>query len=411
MIYTNTRFSRVPVLTLVAMVLFIGVASGQSIFSREGVGEWYEGYDLRGESLGGTGIGTIDPFNFSGPNPAATAFSPHTLVYMAARASRNDVEDVQGGSSRLTTGRISGLGVHVPLDKKWGLGFSVRPQTDGVYTFSEVIPVDGVISGDNIHREEGSRGLLHACGDVTFRALPNLAMGMRVGVQGGSLLNEEYFEFAGELGSSRNQRTLRFHPSLTLGGGFQWSPFSRFGLGGTFSLPSNMTVDETFRGPAGTEWDRESEMKFPAGFGGGASFYVNRRLRLSGDFYMRNWEDFELAQESLPADHNTQFQNTLRWGVGLERLPRTGLNVTSLDRIAYRVGFAWTPWYVLDATGDEIMEQRVTAGIGIPFRKDRGRLDFLMSWIKRGSLEDNGIDENGFQIGFACTFARVVREY
>ena len=57
-IYMNTgRILLISALLVAAFAL--GDAEAQSIFSREGLGEWYEGYDLRGESLGGTGIGTI----------------------------------------------------------------------------------------------------------------------------------------------------------------------------------------------------------------------------------------------------------------------------------------------------------------------------------------------------------------
>jgi len=406
----NNRY-RLMIVVLSCLVI-VSSAAAQSVFSRDGIGEWYEGYDLRGEALGGTGIGTIDQYNFSSPNPAAPAFALHTLGYVGVRGAVNISSDDFGNESSVSSGRVSGLGVHIPLGSKWGMGFSVRPQTDGVYTLEESIVTGPDDSGGTVHREEGSRGLIRYNMDLTWRGGRSWALGLRGGLLAGSLLNKDIFESSEEgFQSSESQRLLVFHAAPTVSGGFQWSPASRIGVGAVFSINPEMTVDETFRGPGGTEWKQETKMQLPSGVGGGLSAFVNERLRLSGDVFYRNWDDYRLGGNELTADHNTGFQSTVRWGLGLERTPRMGLGTSFFDRLSLRLGLAIVPWYIEDATGETINERRLSCGFGLPVRKDRGRLEFLLSWVHRGNLADNGMEEDMFVLGWSCSFARVLRDY
>jgi hypothetical protein len=147
------------------------------------------------------------------------------------------------------------------------------------------------------------------------------------------------------------------------------------------------------------------------------SLFITPHLRLSGDAFWRDWDAVRLRDGSLPQAGVYAFRNTMRWGVGIERTPRTGPATNAWDRLALRAGFAWLPWYVRTRSADAsegpagVDEYRITAGAGVPIRKDRGRLDVLFCWGERGSLAENGLAEHYARIGFACTFASTPREY
>jgi hypothetical protein len=71
-------------------------ARAQSAFARDGLGEWLEGYDLRGQGLGNTGIGVVDPYNFTLANPASSAFAHSTVGYVGLEGSVTQLDDGNG---------------------------------------------------------------------------------------------------------------------------------------------------------------------------------------------------------------------------------------------------------------------------------------------------------------------------
>lgn len=396
---------------LVAGLLLAGPVQAGGVFSREGLGEWLEGYDMRGEALGSTGIGVIDPCNFSGANPAATGFSRHTLGYVGLHGSTNWTRD-EDGIARSSTGRISGIGVHVPLSQYLAVRFHVYPRTDGAYIFEERVETGSDNPDGNIHREEGSRGLLTYNADLTWHVGRTWVAGLNMGLLAGSLLDEIKYDFT-DSGwvSTEQRRTLKCYPTWTFGGGVQWSPMERVALGAALSLGTRMRLEETYRSAGGAEWIHEARLDYPAGAGVGASLFLTQRVRLSGDAYWRGWEDVELDGEPLPQSNVGGFRNTVRWGIGIERAARIVRNSGLFERLSLRLGFAWIPWYVCDSNGDGIDERRISAGIGLPIRGDRGSVDLLFSWGRRGSLDANGLENEYLRLGFACAFARVLREY
>ncbi len=394
-----------------ACLLLATPAKAQSAFSREGLGEWLEGYDMRGEALGSTGIGTIDPCNFSCVNPAATAFSRKALGYVGLHGSVNWTDD-GNGAARVSSGMISGIGAYMPLSSRLGMRMSVRPCANGAYIIEERIETGGDSSESNIHREEGSRGMLRYAADLSVRGGANWAVAFSIGLQAGSILDESEQNFS-ESGwtSTTDRRLLRFRPSLIYGGGFQWSPWERMALGGAFSVGTSMKIEEEYRSAGGSEWTRETELDPSHGAGGGASIFLAKRVRLSGDVFWRSWDEVRLQDGALPQAGVHAFRNTLRWGIGLERTPRLGPRSKDWDRLAFRLGFAWLPWYIQTGDGDAIHEWRLTGGVGIGVREDRGRIDLLFAWGRRGSLDENGLEEEYIRFGFGCAFASTLREY
>ncbi len=385
-------------------------ARAVSAFAREGLGEWIEGYDVRGEALGSTGIGVADPFNFCLANPAATAFSPHTLVYAAFNGVVNWTEDGDR-EARRGSGSLTGLGVHVPLSGAWGMRWAVQPRTDGVYTLRDVVAT-GSGNGGNLRVAEGSRGLLLLTGEVAYHARRTLAAALSAGITAGSLLDEVSYQFADSgWTDTQDQRKLRVRPAWVFGGGLLWSPAPRVAVGASASVGTRMTAEDLYRSTGGLEIKSETTIDHPLGLGAGLSVFVLERLRLSADAYWRGWEDVRLGGRELPLPGVGPWRNTLRWGVGLERTARRTPAGGFWSGLSWRAGFAWIPWYAEDREGRVAEERRVSVGVGIPIRVDRGTLDLAVSRGWRGAVDETGIAEQYLRFSFGTTFARVVREY
>jgi len=396
---------------LIALLLILAPsARAVSAFAREGLGEWLEGYDVRGEALGSTGIGVVDPFNFCLANPAATAFSPHTLVYAALNGVVNWTADGDH-EARRTSGSLMGFGVHVPLTRSWGMRWALQPRTDGVYTLRDTVAT-GSGNARNLRLAEGSRGLLLVTGEIIYHAGRALAAAVSAGITAGSLLDEVSYAFADSgWTDTQDQRKLRVKPAYVLGAGLLWSPHARVALGASASVGERMTTKDTYRSAGGAEMTSETTLDQPRGLGGGISVFVLPRVRVSADAYWRGWEDVELGGQRLPLPDVGPWRNTLRWGVGVERTAERSTAGSFWNKLAWRAGFAWIPWYAEDREGQVAEEQRISVGVGIPIRVDRGTLDIAVSRGWRGAVDDTGIAEDYLRFTFGTTFARMLREY
>lgn len=396
--------------TFAALGPAAGPALAGSIFARDGVGEWIEGYDLAAEGRGGTAIGVRDPYNAFGPNPAAAAVGTnaagHVGLTLATLWSTDGQEEVRRGSSTFT-----GMGFYLPLGGRLGLRAMMRPVTDGVYVFEELIDT-GSGSAGNIRREEGSRGLLQYGGDLIWHPSPLVSLSAGLGIISGSLLEETTYSFAdsGWSGSTvRNE--LRVESALFLSGGLLLQPAEGFTLGAFVHTPTRADARAKYRAPGEADWQRDHEIEFPLGVGAGAGLRLGSRLRLCSDLIWRDWENTTIDGQPLPQPGVAEARSTLRWGVGIERTVLTERLIGAWRRLALRAGFAWAPWYLRDGSGDAIDEWRLSGGVGIPIQIDRGMVDVTFVWGQRGDQATNGISEKYYRLGMSFTFARVMREY
>jgi len=401
-------------LGLLAAMLCAGPAPAESLFAREALGEWIEEYDARGETLGSTGIGLIDAHNFATINPAATAFSRKSMGHVGFGSSLRRTGDGTNEARRPST-YITGLGAHLVLPGGLGLRLTATPATDGAHAVDEPVATGWEAAGADRRRSEGSRGLLRYAGALTWSRDPDWALAAGLGFYAGSLRDEVSYAFgdpaqAAGWAPGEERTRLRFHPGTFLTTGGLVRPLAPLTLGAFVAGGARLEVTGSYSSSIGGGADRETgHVEIPPGYGAGAALRLGDRWRLSGDLVGRPWKDAEpaaLARHRLGA-----YRNTLRWGVGVERLgsahPRAGYGST----IAWRAGFAWIPWYALDEQGDGIDEWRASLGAGLPVQGDRGSIDLMLAWGRRGSLERHGIEESYIRFGFGSVFSSVPRGY
>jgi len=398
-----------------AALLLASPGRAESVFAREGLGEWLEGYDVRGETLGSTGIGVIDPGNFSTINPAATAFSTNTLGYFGLGSGLRWTTDDVNTAHRATT-YLTGTGLHLALPSHLGVRVALTSVTDPTYRFESPIVTGWETQEKDVRREIGSRGLLRYEAGLSWRGGARWALGASVGLIAGSVRDETRYAF----GDSARQdgwtngsdlRRLRFHPAASFSAGLLLQPVSRISLGGFVASAGTSDIEESYRAIGGSESTVDTaRVDLPLGLGAGAALQLTRGFRLSADLVWRRWEEAGFAGPSHPR-LDSRFRNTLRWGIGLERVPRVEKTTSVLASITWRAGFARIPWYILDSDGDGIDEWRVSAGAGIPIQRNRGSLDLMLAYGRRGSLATTGLEESYVRFGFSATFARVLREY
>jgi hypothetical protein len=409
--------TRVAVLSLVAALMVGGSGvRAESVFARDGIGEWLEEYDIRGAALGSTGIGVIDIHNFASLNPASTAFSKKSMGYAGVGSMIRWTSDGTDEARRPST-FLTGLGAHVALSNGIGVRLTVSPATDGGYVLQRNVPTGWEDVERDVRREEGSRGLLRYAASVSWAAHDRLALAAGAGIYAGSLLDETSYEFGDSAlargwRSCEDQMRLRFRPASYFHAGALLRPIPRVSIGGFVVSRARSEVTGTYESFADKSAERvTNHLDLPLGYGAGAAVLLGQRWRVSGDLVARQWEEVELDDLASPWVGVGPFRNTLRWGAGIERLGSPDPRASYLSSIAWRAGYAVIPWYIQDASGDGVDEWRVSFGAGLPVQRDRGSLDIALSWGHRGSEDTNGIEEKYFRFEFATVFASVPRGY
>lgn len=410
----RTRIAAFAALATAAL-LAVAPARAESVFAREGLGEWLEGYDTRGETLGSTGLGVIDPNNFCTINPAATAFSANTLAYFGVgsglRWTTDDVNTAHRGTTCLT-----GTGLYLALPSHLGVRLALTPANDPTYRLESTVVTGWEGQEEDVRREVGSRGLLRYEAGLSWRGGANWALGGSAGFVAGSIRDQTIYAFGDSAedhgyADGSDLRRLRIHPAASFSAGLLMRPLPRVSLGGFIASAGSGDIEETYQGFGETESTADTaSVDLPLGLGGGVAVELKRGMRLSADLVWRRWEEAGFSGPSVPR-LEPRFRNTLRWGIGLERVPRIEKSTPVLRSITWRAGFAMIPWYILDADGDGVGEWRLSAGAGIPIRQNRGSIDLMLAYGRRGSIADNGMSESYVRLGLAATVARVLREY
>jgi len=400
---------------LIAAWLAAPAVRAESVFAREGLGEWLEGYDVRGETLGSTGLGVIDPNNFCTINPATTAFSQNTLAHFGlgsgVRWTTDDVNTTHRAATYLT-----GTGLYLALPSHLGVRLAMTPASDPTYRLETTVVTGWEGREEDVRREEGSRGLLRYEAGLSWRGGANWALGGGIGLTAGTLRDKTLYAFGDSAedhgyADGSDLRRLLVKPAVSFSAGALLRALPRLSLGGFLTTAASGDIEETYQGFGATETTVDTaRVDLPFGLGGGAAVQLTNDLRLSADLVWRRWEEAGFAGVS-DARLAPRFRNTLRWGVGLERVPVVEKTTPLLRSISWRAGFAMIPWYLRDRDGDGIDEWRLSAGAGIPIRQNRGSIDLMLAYGRRGSLAANGLEETYFRFGLAGTFARVLREY
>ncbi len=123
----------------------------------------------------------------------------------------------------------------------------------------------------------------------------------------------------------------------------------QFQLGANLGLPHTIKVTD--------EDDEETELGIPFFFSLGAAFRASDNLTFAADYRSRPWKNLKVNDEEVPDDF---IENANSFHIGLEYLAQAGDNIMPL-----RAGFFTVPTPGMDAKGDQIAYNAVTAGLGI----------------------------------------------
>ncbi len=297
----------------------------------------------------------------------------------------NDYMNFQGGY----------LGIPL-LKKKLVFGLGLQPFTNVEQSFKQQ---DGDVTKHLLLKGGLSKGTVHLA--FSFNRYLNLSLGYEYNF--GRIDRSYRFEF------DNSEYPLTFeYQYWYYGNGAEISLFSnpndRFMLGIIFR-PS-YTLKSRIKPQTNSSVVNDSKLKtltIPAYFGAGFRYDFNRRTSIGGDFILQDWEkNYKVEDTAFP----DLFAKYYRVGIGVERRQSHKLFTRFLQKMDFRGGIFVGQQNVLSAE-NTIKEYGFTAGISMPIKRFRSRIDFSFLMGKRGSLGSNQYEETFFKFGVTINASEI----
>ena len=414
---------------LFALLFSLQVLSQSSVnspYTRYGVGDLVYNKYTRFMALGGLSLAQRGPGMVNFSNPASfSAFDTNSLVLetgLVGTLSEISTSTLSQTNKNVTFGYLL-LGFPV-LKRKydttsvgttaWGCSFGLIPFSSVGYRMKTVDSTQ--VYGTTTSVYEGDGGLNQVYFGNSFRPIKNLSIGVNASLLFGSLgLNRTllfsntnyhslYAETDAVISDLKFDLGLQYHAKIGKAG------FFNFGF--TYSNPAELksrndtlvysyyvtssnatSILDTITNVS----EAGGYLNLPSSIGVGFLF-GNRQTFLAGvDFTMQDWSKYSYFGQT------DSLANSKQISAGIQFSPyNADKNKTPgyWQKIQYRVGFRYADTY-LKLRNTQLKETAVTFGFGLPLRKTKTMIHLSFELGKRGTLENDLIEEKFGRVSVA----------
>ncbi len=380
-----------------------------SPYSGFGIGELEMSSGGRNSAMGQTGIALRSNLFLNLANPASlTAIERQSFLFdIGVNMEYTNLAN-SSKSVDVIDGNLSWIQMGFPISKKLFGGLSINPRSSVGYNVYTTKTIDGTLTPYS-SLYEGTGGLSEASGLLALKVSPYISLGAKAGYLWGNVaqtINQSVTIFS-------TSYTLIQEDNISYSGGYvnlgtQISiPVTKkasFVLGGVAGLTSRLnsetstTITKTYESSSevmASDVKSNNSMKLPIDLGGGISFLYGPKWVASFDFKQSNWENASLNISSRKLSTNSSYRG------GLEFAPK---NDPSLFRnvARYRIGYRYDSGY-LKLYNNEIHEQAVTFGVGLPIKKGRSYANVSFEVGSRGTKQSGLVKENFVKLN--CSFS------
>lgn len=386
-----------------------------SPFTLYGIGDIKEGSFTNQFAMGELGIGTPSVFHINSLNPALLTKNVLSTFQMGLSA---DIRTLSSNTTSQTNGsaNLNYFGYSFPIiSGKWTSGFGLVPLSRMNYNIGYSTTVGN--SGTEVeYLFKGQGGLSKAYFVNGFSPVKGLSLGVRGAFIFGDFNKSTETLLTGT--ALGNDHATAYFEKLTysdfeFGGGVHYQQKiadRRFvHLGATYDLPSSISGSRFARlerrGLTNTPMpgdtlivDQAVVFNLPKKLGFGISFENLNKFTVGFDARISEW-----SENPSPEIINTTYQKGLKLVLGGEFTPDISSVDSYLARSTYRLGAAWErlPYQV---GGNDVTDFGINFGTSFPMGA-ASSFDVAAKIGSRGSIEDNTIRENYFQIYMGATIS------
>ncbi|UII28674.1 hypothetical protein LVD15_09685 [Fulvivirga maritima] len=411
------------ILLVVTLCLFTSVAIGQaskSPFTSRGIGDINDMGLIHNKGMGGVGVSNGTPWNINNLNPALLPYNSLTIFTAGFLGEYREISN-ETTSETNSGGNLSYLVISLPIKPgKWTSSLGLMPYSNVDYTnsyYSSVANTSDSVRALTTSTGSGGFNQLYWSNGVALNK--NFSVGLKITYLFSSIereLNNTIEGFSDGVSYTPNLLTRTSVSDFMFSGGVAFRKDSifnnriRFNAGITYDLKANVKAKryiatEQLVGNQAAIADTLSyergEIVLPQALTAGFSFTNGYKWTAGVDVKLQQWSDFRNFSGS-----DDGMKNSYRVAVGGEFTPDYASVNSYLKRVTYRLGLSYenTP-YVLPnpETGEQVTDLGINFGWSLPVGR-LSSLDFAFKVGKRGSISDNTIEEDYYQVTLGFNF-------
>lgn len=369
---------------LFAIILTAGLM-GNSIFSFEGVPIQYYGYDVYGSGMGDTGSADLYRINQNLSNPSMTVTSNMVVFSTAVNLGFQWYKD-KDNSYRDDGLLFPYFAIILPLSNhKLGFNFSnvgsgnlqnEKELSWEDYSYSELNRIS-----TSIYKTDLSYAYKNDIINIGVAA--NYYLGHRTKYWKQDFDDLDLLDTKYEI--EKNFKGLGFTAGIS-------KKIKKFSFGIAYSSATDLKGDTIFKyihSPYSDTLDTEIvNYQIPEKFTCGFTWKLSASYKISMDTHYERWTSTDIYDKDV-----------YKVGLGFAYDPLSGYG-NWYNRIPYRFGFSIRE-LPFEVNNNTIMENSYSAGISIPLKTSKKKLDLMINYIKRGELDKNKLEDNSlmFSIG------------
>lgn len=379
-----------------------------SPYSRFGLGIPANNLSSYYQSIGGASIASLNYRYINPSNPASYSliqskkFKFHTSL-------KNNTTFIKSSSKNevYNNTQLSSLIFGFPINKKIGFSSGFLPQS---YSGYDLFERDYDNEADKFY--EGNGGLSKLYFGTSYKISKEISIGANASYLFGAINREKTIIFDDEsIFHSRsiervNIKGFDYEIGLLFQNKINQNDFSlalvfnsknnisskRFELAESFEyFGFNQIVKDTF-----INLTQRGELTLPQFISFGFSYQLKKMIFI-GEYSVKDWSSYQLFGQT------DDLIKSEKLNIGFEYHDESKNYTSYFSKIKYRLGFYnfQTP---IQLNNNKINELGVTLGISLPNQRSRTIYDLSILVGKRGTINDNLIEENFVEIGLSFNF-------
>ena len=366
-------------------------------------------------SMGGAGVAYSSPFSINYLNPAASStMRRESFLFNFGLEGQNFYNSSNNSKNSHNTFNIRDVAVQFPIYKNIAFTVSMTPYSSIGYniTKEETDPdIIGNVGGVKyLYQGEGNVSKFQFA--LGMKVFEKLALGAQLDYYHGSL--ERYYSSTispinGD--SYSNMSGLNNELVSKVGGtfGLQYYPITEDNnylvIGAVYKMGINLDSKITqtlYTNELVSASTSRSNINLPHELSLGTSYITNKFI-INADYIYQRWGSNNSSLAYEYGDGYVRYKNTNSFKAGVEYTPNKGDIRAYQKRIAYRLGFKYSDYY-MQFNDQNIADKAITMGLGFPLKMaGTTKINLGLELGQRGSLNNNLVKENYFKFSIGLS--------